>query len=79
MPRFYFHLYNDIEAKDEEGKLLPDVAAVRPHAIEEAREMIISELRSKGEFSLSHWIEVEDERGEVVEIVKFGDAVKINP
>jgi hypothetical protein len=79
MPRYFFHLYNDIEARDEEGSILPDSEAARKKAIAEARNMMAVELQEKGAINLSHWIEVEDELGETVAIVKFGDAVKINP
>jgi len=79
VPRYYFHLYDDIECKDDEGKDLPDLAAARDHAVSDARAIVAEEIQAKGEFSLSHWIEIEDESGEVVLIVKFADAVNIKP
>ena len=77
MPRYFFNLYNDIQSRDEEGEVLPDLEAVRARAISNARAMIAAEILDKGEFNLSHRVEVEDENGKVVLIVKFGDAVKI--
>ncbi|HSQ95449.1 MAG TPA: hypothetical protein VLM18_05020, partial [Croceibacterium sp.] len=62
---------------DEEGEVLPDLEAARARAISNARAMIAAEILDKGEFNLSHRVEVEDENGKVVLIVKFGDAVKI--
>jgi len=35
-----------------------------------------SDMRSTGEINLSHWIELEDDAGEVV-VVLFGDAVTV--
>ena len=39
MPRFYFHLRNDLSVDDEEGVELPDLAAARDHAIYNARSI----------------------------------------
>ena len=77
MPRYFFHLYDSLEARDEEGKVLTDLPAARTHAIVEAREIASADVRSQGRLDLSHWIEVEDERREVMLIVKFSDAVTI--
>lgn len=78
MPRYLFHLYNDIETQDFEGRLFPDLEAACANAIHSARSIMASELTSKGEISLRHWIEIETEEGEM-HVVTFGDAVKINP
>lgn len=45
-------------------------------AISNARDLMASEIRSRGEINLSHWIEQEDDDGEVV-IVCFRDAVTV--
>lgn len=37
VPRYYFHLLNDLDAPDEEGKELPDLAAAREQARYNAR------------------------------------------
>ena len=47
-------------------------------AVQTARSIMGSELTSKGEITLSHWIEVETEKGEM-HVVTFGDTVTINP
>lgn len=79
MPRYFFHLYNNVETHDDEGIVLPDGKAAHERAIVDARRMMAARLEEKGDISLSHWIEVEDELGETLVIVKFGDVVKINP
>ena len=33
MPRYFFHLHNDIDCPDEEGLELPDLTTARMHAI----------------------------------------------
>jgi hypothetical protein len=76
MPRFRFHLYNDVETLDEEGREFTDFPAARTEAIDNARHLMASDLTSNGEINLSHRIELEDEDGEVV-VVPFRDAVTI--
>lgn len=76
MPRYRFHLYNDEETRDEDGREFPDFDAARIEAIGNARELMAADIRSKGEINLSHWIELEDDGGEVI-VVTFGDAVTV--
>ena len=78
MPRYLFHLYNDVETLDFEGRVFPDLAAACADAAQNARSIMGSELKSKGEITLSHWIEVETEEGDM-HIVTFGDTVTIHP
>ena len=44
MPRFFFHLYDDIVSLDPEGKEFPTLEAARQHAIKAARELACSEV-----------------------------------
>lgn len=78
MPRYLFHLYDDEETLDAEGKLFPSLKAAQAEAVQSARSIMGSQLQSKGEITLSHWIEIETEEGEM-HVVRFGDTVKINP
>lgn len=78
MPRFHFHLYNDTETLDPDGRDFPDLDAARVEAIANARDLMAFEIRTKGEITLSHWIELETEDGDM-HVVKFGDSVTINP
>lgn len=78
MPRFRFHLFNDIETIDREGREFPDLAAARADAIVNARALMAAGITSKGEINLSHRIELEGDDGDI-ETVKFGDAVTIRP
>jgi len=76
MPRFRFHLYNSVHTIDLEGRDFKDLGAAQVEAISNARDLMCSEMRSTGEINLSHWIELEDDAGEVV-VVLFGDAVTV--
>ena len=76
MPRYYFHLYNDVSARDEEGKVLPDLEAARANGIKEAREIMLDNV-TEGRIDLSHRIDIADPTGEVLASVTFGDALQI--
>jgi hypothetical protein len=76
MPRYYFNLYNDVVAMDEEGKELPDLEAARANGIREAREMI-QDMVAEGRINFSHRIEIADETGAVATTVTFGEAVAV--
>jgi hypothetical protein len=76
MGRYFFHLFNDLDVPDLEGRELPDDAAARAAAIAEAREMVAESVR-KGSLNLSHRIEVENRFRQPVLTVRYGDAVKV--
>ena len=76
MPRYFFHLYNDVETMDEEGRIFPDLAAARANAVKEAREMMLETI-SEGRINFSHRIDIADEAGEIVGSVTFGEAVTV--
>ncbi len=65
MPRYFFHLYDDVIALDEEGVALPNAAAARLNALIGARDVIAEQVK-RGYLVLSHWIDVVDEQGELV-------------
>jgi hypothetical protein len=76
MPRFFFHLYNDMITTDEEGRELADVATARAVAVDEVRAVMTDEVL-KGRLTLSHRIVVADESGHVVATVRYADAVDV--
>lgn len=76
MPRYFFHLHNDLETRDEEGLELPDLAAARQVAETEARAMAAQSV-ANGHLCLAHSIEVTDASGATVLVVRFGEAVEI--
>lgn len=76
MPRYYFHLHNDLEALDEEGREFPDLEAARAEAIRGARDLLAEDVR-RGAMTLSHWIEVQDEGGTRLLAIRYGEVVQI--
>lgn len=77
MPRFYFHLLNDVDAPDGEGQELPDLEAAIKHARHCARITIAENVKDEGRFNRDHRIDIEDEDGRVLDTVWFRDAVQV--
>jgi hypothetical protein len=74
--RYFFHLHSDVETQDEEGVDLPDEAAARDRAEDEARMMAAASVQ-QGYLNLSDCIHVTDKTGRLVLKVLFGDVVKL--
>jgi hypothetical protein len=77
MPRFYFHLRNDMSVNDEEGIELPNVESVRVRAEQYALDMSAASVLEQRKINLHHRIEVADEAGQTVLTIEFGDVVTI--
>jgi hypothetical protein len=76
MPRYFFHLFNDVVSRDEEGVELPNNAVAMQHAAASAREMAAESVR-EGQLILDHRIEVTDEAGGRIGVVRFADVVEV--
>lgn len=76
MPRFFFHVHDDLYVEDEEGLDLPDADAARDGAIHSARCLMCDALMD-GRLVLHHRIEVCDEQQSVVDTIHFRDVVQI--
>ena len=77
MPQFRFHVINDIDAPDEEGQELSNLAAAHLKAIDYARDLASVAVR-QGRLNLKHRIDVEDDEGHVLLSVTFADAVELS-
>jgi hypothetical protein len=77
MQRYYFHLHNDLDVPDLEGKELADLEAARGHAIVMARFEIGEAAKLDGRIMMSHRIDIEDEQGKVLLSVSFVEAVSV--
>ena len=75
MPRFYLHLRNDLDVPDEEGVELPDLAAARVKAFENARFTLGQTALEEGKINFSHRIDIEDGQGRILDTVWFRDVV----
>jgi hypothetical protein len=76
MPRFYFHLYNNVVSCDDEGKDFPNPGAARQQALSYARDMAAVSVR-EGHLDLSHRIDVTDQDGDLVMSLPFREAIHI--
>lgn len=76
MPRYFFHLYDDETAIDEEGMEFPGLEEACANGIKEARELMLDTV-AEGWITLSHRIDIADETGAIVSTVTFGDAMAI--
>jgi hypothetical protein len=76
VPRYFFHIYDELVLHDDEGMEMADAPAAHAAAMAGARAMMCDQLM-KGRLDLSHRIEVEDDRGDAVFTLPFGDAVII--
>jgi hypothetical protein len=77
VPKYYFHLHNDMDVPDEEGTDLPDLEAARDYAIRQARVTFAETAKDTGRVVMDHRIDIEDEQGAVVDTVRFRDAVRV--
>ena len=77
VPKYYFHLINDLDVPDEEGQELPDLAAARAHGIHQARVLIGEMAKEVARIVLHHRIDIEDEQGMVLNTVYFRDVVSV--
>lgn len=77
MPIFRFNVINDIDAPDEEGIYLDNLAVANLKAIDFARDLASASVR-QGRLDLTHRIEVANEAGEVLLTVTFGDAIAVS-
>ena len=79
MPRFYFHVCDGTDfIEDEEGRDLADVATACSEAVKGARSIMADDLQ-RGQLDLSSFIEVEDERDELLFTLTFSEAVDLKP
>jgi len=77
MPRYFFHLFNDVVSLDDEGLELPGLPDAKEKALEEAR-ILVCESVKKGHLNLDHRIELSDETGQKVLTLTFRDAFTID-
>lgn len=77
MPRYFFHLHDDIDAIDPEGNELANLTEARERAAKYAMDMAALSIVERGHIILSHRIDVADQAGEIVHTVHFRDVVQI--
>lgn len=76
MPRYFFHVHDDIDALDEEGQEFPNSEAALNGATGAARQLAAEQV-TQGKLHLDHRIEVADDSGKVIATIAFRDCVEI--
>ena len=79
MPRFFFHLYNAVEVRDDVGRELPSLEAARAEAVTACRALMAEDVRTEGQITLSHRIDIHDEDGQSRLVLPFRACVEIRP
>ena|SRR5687767_15109991 len=77
VPTFYFHLHNDIDARDEDGREFANLEAAREAARSNARFTFAETVKDFGRVNLDHRIDIEDADGRVLDTVRFRDVVEV--
>jgi hypothetical protein len=77
VPRYFFHLHNDVDAPDPEGLELTDLEAAKQFALSNARFTAAETIKDEGHFVGDHRIDIEDENGAVLDTIYFRDAVEV--
>ena len=77
MPRYFFHLHNDVDTEDEEGQALAGETEARARAAKYAREMVCESIRQNGHVNLDHSIVVAGEDGAELFTVRFGEVFEV--
>ncbi len=78
MSRFFPHIRNSIGlAVDEEGQEFPDLAAAEAEALNGIRSVLAEELRG-GVLDLRGQVEISDETGKLVRVVRFREALELH-
>lgn len=79
MPRFFFHLHNAVNIRDEVGQEFPSLDAARSEATRACRALMADDVREEGQITLSHRIEIHGEDGEMKLALPFRACVEIRP
>jgi hypothetical protein len=79
MARFFFHVFNDVETRDEDGQDFEDVAAARASAVRDCLALAAHSITEHHHLIMHHRIEIEDVTGASVGTVRFSDVVDVQP
>ena len=77
MPRYFFHIFNDVDAIDQDGMELTDLASAKRQAIRGGRSMMADHLIAGRPIKLFHRIEIADEGGKTLAVIPFRELITI--
>lgn len=79
MPRFFFHLFNAVNIRDDVGREFPTLEEAQADATAACRALMANDLQNEGQITLSHRIEIADARGQTQLVLPFRACVEIRP
>lgn len=79
MPKFFFHLHNDVYVQDHIGTELTSLDEARMKAVSAARGVMAEDIVDAGHITLSHRITIADEAGTRLLEVPFRTCVDVRP
>ena len=79
MPKFFFHLHNDVYVQDHMGTELPSLNEARTKAVSAARGVMAEDIVDAGHITLSHRITIADAAGAKLLELPFRSCVEIRP
>jgi hypothetical protein len=79
MPKFFFHLHNDVYVHDEVGTDLPSLNEARTNAVGAARGVMAVDIVDDGHITLSHRITITNEAGAALFELPFRACVEVRP
>lgn len=77
MARYFFHVFNDEETRDEYGQEFPDFSAARASAQRDCLTLAAHSITEHGHLILHHRIDIEDFAGVTVDTISFGDVINV--
>ncbi|MEG3086000.1 DUF6894 family protein [Sphingomonas sp. PB4P5] len=77
MQRFYFHVFNDEETRDEIGQVFSNLAAAQTSAELDCVALAAASVTEHRHLIMHHRIEIEDKTGAVLSTVRFGDVIDV--
>jgi hypothetical protein len=79
MPRFFFHLHNDVEVPDDVGADLQSLDDARIKAVAAARGVMAEDIVEAGHITLSHRITIANSAGDELLELPFRACVEVRP
>jgi hypothetical protein len=79
MTRYFFHVFNDEETRDEDGQEFADLAAARASAERDCLALAVDSITEHRHLIMHHRIEIENASGLTVDTVRIGDVVSVRP
>ena len=77
MTRYFFHVFNDEETRDEAGQMFDDLAAARASAERDCIALAMESIAEYRHLTMHHRIEIEDAAGATGATVRFGDVIDV--